>query len=126
MAHSHPFYGLPAELILDIIDYLPAEAFINFAFANYPLLHRHGLAPALSKPRVRYITQSTQLPTLFPLLRMPAEITLQIMRSLNPIDTMRFVVANYKDLERQGIAPALTEETVVQLKAAIGHGFEPG
>lgn len=126
MAAQHPFYGLPAELILDIIDYLPPEAFINFAFANYPLLHRHGLAPALSQPRVRYITNQTQIPNLFPLLRMPAEIMLCIMSNLNPIDTMRFVVANYQDLERQGIAPALTEETVVQLKAAMRAGFEPG
>lgn len=124
---QHPFYDLPAELILDIIDHLPPEAFINFAFANYPLLHRHGLAPALSRPRVRYITHQTQIPRLFPLLRMPAEIMLCIMGNLNPIDTMRFVVANYQDLERQGIAPELTEETVRQLERAVGGGwYDPG
>lgn len=72
---QHPFYTLPSELILDIVDYLPADAFINLAFANYPLLNSYGLAPALSRPRIMYITTQTHLPALFPLLRMPPEIT---------------------------------------------------
>lgn len=71
---QHPFYTLPSELILDIVDYLPADAFINFAFANYPLLNSYGLAPALSQPRIMYITTQTRIPALFPLLRMPPEI----------------------------------------------------
>lgn len=122
----HPFYSLPSELILDIVDYLPAESFINFAFANYPLLHSYGLAPALSRPRVIYITTQTQIPALFPLLRMPAEIMLHIMRHLKPIDIMRFVVANYQDLARQGIAPPLTAATVQQLKNAVRARLGPG
>lgn len=122
---QHPFYALPAELILDIVDLLPPEAFINFAFANYPFLKNHGLAPALSQPRVSYITNQTQIPALFPLIRMPAEITLHIMRNLKPIDIMRFVVANYQDLARQGIAPPLTVETVGELKSAIGASLAP-
>ena len=122
---QHPFYTLPAELILDIVDLLPPESFINFAFANYPLLHNHGLAPALSRPRVSYITTQTQLPALFPLIRMPAEIMLHIMRNLKPIDIMRFVVANYQDLERQGIAPPLTAEMVVQLRNAVRARLAP-
>lgn len=65
----HPLYTLPSELILDIVDYLPADAFINFAFAIYPLLNSYALAPALSRPRVLYITTQT-----CPLLQMPAEI----------------------------------------------------
>ena len=121
-----PFYTLPAELILDIVDFLPPESFINFAFANYPLLHTHGLAPALSRPRVSYITTQTQIPALFPLLRMPAEITLHIMRHLKPLDIMRFAVANYQDLARQGIAPPLTAETVKQLRRAINGKLAPG
>ena len=123
---QHPFYTLPAELILDIVDLLPPESFINFAFANYPLLHRNGLAPALSRPRVRYITTQTRLSSMFPLLRMPAEIMLHIMRHLKPIDIMRFVVANYQDLARQGIAPPLTPETVRQLRNAVSLGYTPG
>ena len=123
---QHPFYTLPAELILDIVDLLGPEAFINFAFANYPLLHTHGLAPGLSRPRVSYITNQTQLPALFPLIRMPAEITLHVMRNLKPIDIMRFVVANYQDLARQGIAPELTAETVQQLRSAVRGRLAPG
>ncbi len=122
----HPFYTLPAELIFDIIDLLPPEAFINFAFANYPLLHTHGLAPALSKPRVDYITTQTQIPLLFPLLKVPAELKLHIMRKLNPLDVMRFVVANYQDLARQGIAPQLTAQTIGQLKSAVSADLAVG
>nr|OQO29136.1 hypothetical protein B0A51_02720 [Rachicladosporium sp. CCFEE 5018] len=114
----HPFYAMPSELIFDIVDLLPPEAFINLAFANYPLLSANGLAPALSRPRVAYITTNTRLPALFPLIRMPAEITLQIMRHLRPLDVMRFVVANYQDLARQGIAPPMTAEMISQLRIA--------
>lgn len=122
----HPFYALPAELILTIIDHLPPESFIAFAIANYPLVHRYGLAPALSPPRVRYITSRTQIPRLFPLLRVPPEIMLEIVEYLNPMDTMRFVVANYQDLARQGIAPRLTGEMEEWLRRGVGGGFELG
>jgi hypothetical protein len=115
----HPFYTLPSELILDIVDLLGPESFINFAFANYPLLHSYGVAPALSRTRVIYITTQTQIPALFPLLRMPAEIMLHIMRNLKPIDIMRFVVANYQDLARQGIAPPMTPGTERELRNAV-------
>ena len=62
---------------------------------------------------------------MFPLIRMPAEIMLHIMRNLKPLDIMRFVVANYQDLERQGIAPPLTVETVAQLRNAIRARLAP-
>lgn len=117
---QHPFYLLPAELILDIIDLLPPEAFINFAFANYPFLQASGLAPALSRVRIEYIQARTRIPALFPLLRIPAEITLEIMHHLKPMDMMRFVLANYQDLARQGITPPLTEDTLRQLRSAVG------
>ncbi|KAM0713678.1 hypothetical protein Q7P37_010640 [Cladosporium fusiforme] len=123
---QHPFYTLPPELILDIVDLLPPESFINFAFANYPLLHAYGLAPALSRVRIDYITNNTRIPALFPLFRMPAEIMLHIMRNLRPIDIMRFVLANYQDLERQGIAPPLTGDTLRQLRNAVRARLGPG
>ena len=123
---QHPFYLLPAELILDIIDLLPPEAFINFAFANYPFLQASGLAPALSRVRIEYIQARTRIPALFPLLRIPAEITLEIMHHLKPMDMMRFVLANYQDLARQGITPPLTQDTLWQLRSAVGlrHGSQ--
>jgi hypothetical protein len=122
---QHPFYRLPAELILDIIDLLPPESFINFAFANYPLLHSYGLAPALSRDRIDYITSNTRITALFPLINTPPEIMLQIMRNLKPIDTIRFVFANYQDLARQGIAPPLTAEMIRQLRTAVRASLEP-
>lgn len=123
---NHPFYTLPDELILDIIDLLTPDAFINFAFANYPFLHARGLAPALSRSRIDYISNRTNIPALFPLFRMPPEITLEIMQNLNPLDMMRFVVANYQHLARQGITPALTEDTLSQLRNALGPGLDSG
>lgn len=48
------------------------------------------------------------------------------MRHLKPIDIMRFVVANYQDLARQGIAPPLSPETVMQLRNAIRARYRPG
>jgi len=123
---QHQFYNLPPELFLDIIDLLPPEAFINFTFANYPFLHAYGLAPALSQPRIAYITSKTGLPALFRLIDLPAEIILHIMRKLKPLDVMRFVVANYQDLARRGIAPSLTDETVKQLRNAIRARLTPG
>lgn len=51
---------------------------------------------------------------------------MSVIQYLKPIDIMRFVVANYQDLARQGIAPALTEETVVQLQGAVSGGLGVG
>jgi len=118
-AYAHPFYNLPLELILDIIDLLAPDAFINFAFANYPLLLRRGLVPQLSSARVAALVSQTNINQHFQLLPFPAEITLQIISHLKPIDMMRFVLANYAELERQGIAPSLTTETLAQLQGSV-------
>lgn len=104
---------------MDIIDLLTPEAFINFAFANYPLLQANGMAPALSAPRMRYLTNNTRIAAWFPLLKLPPEINLQIIQHLKPLDIMRFVVANYQDLARQGIAPPLRPSTVVNLSKSV-------
>lgn len=118
-AYVHPFYSLPVELILDIIDLLAPDAFINFAFANYPLLLRRGLVPQLSSARVAALVSRTNINQHFQLLPFPPEITLQIISHLKPIDMMRFVLANYAELERQGIAPSLTAATLVQLQGSV-------
>ena len=111
----HPFYTLPPELMLDIVDLLPPESFISFAFANYPLLLAKGLAPALSAAHVSSLIRRTRIDRHFNLLPLPVELTLHVMSLLKPIDVMEFVLANYEELERQGIAPRLTAETVLQL-----------
>ncbi|KAK4954032.1 hypothetical protein LTR28_006385 [Elasticomyces elasticus] len=106
----HPFFSLPIELVLMIVDMLPPLDFIKFAFANYPLLRHFGLAPALSPTTVRYLATRTEK-LLSPNLPLPAELMLEVLRNLRkPIDVMRFVVANYQDLVRHNIAPRLTPE----------------
>lgn len=118
---QHPFYTLPPELILDIVDLLDPEAFINFAFANYPLLASNGLAPALSPHRISYLVEQTQISRHLQLLPFPTEITLQILILMKPIDIMRYVMANYQELAMQGIAPALTVDTIQQLRVAVSR-----
>lgn len=120
---EHPFYTLPMELILEIVDLLPADSFISFTFANYPLLLGNGLAPALSRERVAHIVHQTRISRHFQLLPFPAELTLQVLGLLKPLDVMRFVMANYEDLERQGIAPSLSMETVRQLRLYVCRGL---
>ena len=126
LAARHPFFNLPPELILDIVELLQPEAFINFVFANYPLLHAYGLAPALSRSRIVYLTNQTQIPALLPLRALPPEIMLQVLRRLKPIDTMRFAVANYQRLAEQGIAPPLSSQTMQQLRNAANISYTPG
>lgn len=115
----HPFYTLPHELILDIIDLLPPDSFINFVFANYPLLRLHGLAPALSSARVSYLVRQTRIPTHFQLLPFPPELNLQVLRYFRPLDLMNFVMANYQHMAAQGIAPPLTAVTIQQLRRSV-------
>ncbi|KAF1353447.1 hypothetical protein BDV97DRAFT_367053 [Delphinella strobiligena] len=116
---AHPFYTLPAELVLDIVDLLPPDAFINFVFANYPLLRAYGLAPALSSARISYLVRQTRIPAHFRLLPFPSEINLQILSYVRPVDLLSFVMANYQNMASQGIAPPLTPETIQQLRRAV-------
>jgi len=113
-----PFYTLPLELILDIIDLLAPDSFISFAFANYPLLLRMGLVPQLSSDRIAALIFDTNVVRRFQPLPIPVEIVMHIMSLLQPMDMMRFVLAKYAGLERQGIAPRLTPITLMHLLRA--------
>lgn len=84
------------------------------------------MAPALSRVRIDYLVNNTQIPAMFPLFQMPAELILDIMSNLKPIDIMRFVLANYQDLARQGITPPLTADTLCQLRNAVRPGLAAG
>lgn len=116
---SHPFYTLPTELIFEIIGLLPPDAFINFAFANYPLLLTYGLAPSLTPDRFSYLVRQTRITNHFQLLPFPSEVIMQILSRLRPIDLLNFVMANYQTMAARGIAPALTPETIQQLRRSI-------
>ena len=108
----HPLYRLPIEIILEITDRLPLEDFISFAFAHYPLLRHHGLVPAMSVQELSLLHRRSRLPSLFCLVPLPVELLLQTMRFLRPLDTMRFVFANYQHLAHSGIAPFLSADVI--------------
>jgi hypothetical protein len=123
---QHParsFRGLPIELILEILSYLPPDALISFGFANYHLLITHSLASLLSRPTmIRLMNQaivlrmrtSTASPT-----SLSSEVHLQILRNMEPIDVLNYGIANYLVLAQQGIAPPLSQDTLRRLNNAV-------
>jgi len=88
----HLFYMLPAELLVHIIEMLPPEVFVNFALATYPLLLAHGLVPPLCATRIAGLKAGSL--RLLDSLPLPPELGLQILGLLEPIDIMRFAIAN--------------------------------
>jgi len=135
---QHPassFRGLPIELILEILSYLPPEALISFGFANYHLLITHSLASLLAEPtmirlmnqaivlRIRTRTRTTGSnppPTTMPsLTSLPSEVHLQILQNMDPTDVLNYGIANYLVLAQRGIAPALSQDTLRRLHRAV-------
>lgn len=135
---QHPapsFRGLPIELILEILSYLPPEALISFGFANYHLLITHSLASLLSESTmIRLINQaivlrmrtrttdtndSTHPPPMPSLTSLPSEVHLQILRNMDPTDVLNYGIANYLVLAQQGIAPPLSQDTLRRLRRAV-------
>lgn len=132
---QHPapsFRGLPIELILEILSYLPPEALISFGFANYHLLITHSLASLLSEPtmirlmnqaivlRMRTRTTDSNPPLAMPsLTSLPSEVHLEILRNMDPTDVLNYGIANYLVLAQQGIAPPLSQDTLRRLRRAV-------
>jgi len=113
-------FELPSELIVHIVEMLPPDAFIDFAFASYALLHFYfqNLVPGLSVNDIVYLTaEGRNSESMFP--RMPPEIILQIMGHLDAFDIMSFVIADYHDLMRQGIAPTMTTSIMQGLRRVV-------
>jgi hypothetical protein len=131
----HParsFRGLPIELILEVLSYLPPDALVSFGFANYHLLITHSLASLLSRPTmIRLMSQaivlrlrtsrtgSISLPNLTGPMSLPSEVHLQILRNMDPTDALNYIMANYLVLAQQGIAPPLSQETLLRLNRAV-------
>lgn len=101
---------MPFELILDIVDNLDPQSLISLAFAYYPLVQRVGLAPAMSTSELATLFNRSKLPSMLPLVSLPAELLLQVMRLLSPMDLMRFALANYQGLVARRLAPRLTDD----------------
>lgn len=111
---------LPVELLLDIISYLRPDAFFAFAFAHYHLLLMHKLAPLLSSRTLRRLRIRATTPTLYQAsFFLPAEVFMQILRCLDPVDLLNYVMANYLQLRNRGIAPRLDEEILTRLERAV-------
>ena len=138
---QHPassFRGLPIELILEILSYLPPEALISFGFANYHLLITHSLASLLSESTmIRLMNQAIVLrirtrttgssppPTMPSLTSLPSEVHLQILQNMDPTDVLNYGIANYLVLAQRGIAPALSQDTLRRLRRAVRHRQSP-
>jgi len=132
---QHParsFRGLPIELILEILSYLPPDALIAFGFANYHLLITHSLAPLLSRPTMTRLmnqaivlrlrsctTGSSSNPSTTGPMALPSEVHLQILRNMDLTDVLNYAIANYLVLARQGIAPPLSSNTLRRLNNAV-------
>lgn len=132
---QHPapsFRGLPIELILEILSYLPPEALISFGFANYHLLITHSLASLLSESTIIRLTNqamvlrlrarttgSTTPPATPSLTALPSEVHLEILRNMDPTDVLNYGIANYLVLAQQGIAPPLSQDTLRRLRRAV-------
>ncbi|KAF2858636.1 hypothetical protein K470DRAFT_272301 [Piedraia hortae CBS 480.64] len=118
----HPFWNLPLELIWDILDLLPPEAIVRFAFASYPMMIQRGLAPTLSRVRLLYLAPLAGLFMCLPFCRLPTELMLEVVKCLKPADLVCFTIANYRDLAGRGIAPPLTDMILQELKKTTeGH-----
>ncbi|KAH0288492.1 hypothetical protein KCU62_g5063, partial [Aureobasidium sp. EXF-3399] len=134
------FRGLPIELILEILSYLPPEALISFGFANYHLFITHSVASLLSEStmirlmnqaivlRIRTRTRttgSTPPPTMPSLTSLPSEVHLQILQNMDPTDVLNYGIANYLVLAQRGIAPALSQDTLRRLQRAVRRRQRP-
>jgi hypothetical protein len=115
----HGLFRLPVELRLIIMEDMAPHNFINFALATYSLLRplHWNLVPRITPERVRQMKDSTHVASsLFQ--RLPNELILDILGRLRRVDMMRYVFMDYQVMVVKGIAPALTLDTIKQLKKA--------
>jgi hypothetical protein len=106
------FHRLPAELILDVVQYLHSDHFVRFALAYYPLLQLHGLAPPLSAETYRRVVLQAPLQgrnRIPPRWRLPFELTEQILQYLAPAERLNMLFS-HRDLIWQYL-PELSQET---------------
>lgn len=93
------FDHLPAELLLEIWDYLSVNSSMQFALALFPTLRRHSLIPQLTLPTYMRITRDdTECRTLSQgstevLARLPMELWLQIAELGNSRDKISLMFA---------------------------------
>ena len=109
------FHLLPPELMRHIDSYLEPGAFINWAFSHWPLLQRNELAPTMTKA---VFSSLNSRPSTSHLLRLPAEIRLEIMIRLDRQEQLNYVLADYQSFVATNLAPRLDMGTLVLLRRA--------
>jgi hypothetical protein len=107
--------NLPAELLLEIIEYLKINDYVTFALAIYPLLRQHRLVPPLSADIYHRITlrPSTLERRITARWTLPTELTEEIMSYLSPADMIAFLFS-HRELFSEYL-PELSEGTRTQL-----------
>lgn len=93
------FDYLPAELLLEIWEYLSVNSSMQFALALFPTLRRHSLIPQLTLPTYMRITRDNTEHRILGrgstavLARLPMELWLQIAELGNSRDNISLMFA---------------------------------
>ncbi|KAF2443840.1 hypothetical protein P171DRAFT_45397 [Karstenula rhodostoma CBS 690.94] len=121
-----PFGGLPTELLLNIIELLSRDDYINFAMAIYPILRSYGLVPVLTSEIYQSLTQQApnmnsqrrdQRENSQGSLRLPIELNDEIMDYLKPEDRVAWIFS-HRELFRSYFE-GLSEETRKSLSESV-------
>jgi hypothetical protein len=96
----HPFWNLPRELQLAILDYLPLFDYITFSLVTYAHLRLTypSYFPAITLPRLRALR--TPPPRPDPFANLPNEMIMTIAGFIDRREVLGWVLAHYWTLER--------------------------
>lgn len=108
-------YGLPAELIMEILDLLRPQDLINFSLVHYSLLWSHRIVPAISIKMVKELLLEQQIPNMFSSCPLPNELVEQLLGYLDKQDIMRLMLAYYPTFRSQRYAPNLSSQILGEL-----------
>ena len=111
-------YGLPAELIIQILDLLRPQDLLNFAFVHYSLLWSHRIVPAVSIKTINELLAEQQIPNIFTICPLPNEIIEQLLGYLDKQDIVRLMLAYYPTFRSQCYAPELSSQMLHELTYA--------
>jgi hypothetical protein len=131
------FNSLPAELLLEIIQYLQINDYVQFALAIYATLQRHGLVPPLTLEIYTRVTNQSLVvsraygpehislspgergqPSGKTPVPLPTELNNQIMDHLEPADRIAWL---FSSTRMAGYFPDISEGTRRQLMVALRH-----
>jgi hypothetical protein len=89
------FDDLPAELLLEIYQYIGLEQFMNLALAIYPTLMRHNLVPELTPETfARIVCEENAPPDISSVVgRMPSELWFQVAQYFDPASSIALIFA---------------------------------